>query len=582
MEDRFSRLETNLNELVKSVENLESRVKRIEQAGIPAAQESETRIGADPTDVLPAMADIPADLSLTRILSIIGRTFLVLAGAFLLRDFTGSGVLPQSEGVALGFAYAIVWIVFAYHAGGKKKILSATFHGISSVLIAYPLLWEATVKLEVLSPDAATGALTAFTGIALWIAWQQRLRLIAVVYTLAAVAISFFFIRDTEAIELISAFILLLGAATVWLAYGRQWHVMWWFMAIVADLLVLWLTYMAADPHDLPERFANLSIPAVQAIAVGHLVVYLGSFAIHTLVRRRDVTLFEVFQSAAALLVGYGGAVRIASPGGSGITALGVSALTASIACYALAFAFVHRHLGRGRNFFFYVWLALILAFLGTWLVAGKGLLVLCWSVLAVAAAFFGGYFDRITLRTHSAVYAVAAAWHAGLVLTTSKAFSVSAGYDWEHLSSLNLVVWAMMVACYIVLLWTQKGREVRPLKRLPRFVVLLLSVLGCGGYAVIILVRFFAYNGGEVNPSGVALVRTAVIAFSAIALALGGRRSWLAELSWLVPPILMVGGVKLVFEDLQCGSPGTLFLGFVCYGIALIMAPRLLRRERK
>ena len=46
-----------------------------------------------------------------------------------------------------------------------------------------------------------------------------------------------------------------------------------------------------------------------------------------------------------------------------------------------------------------------------------------------------------------------------------------------------------------------------------------------------------------------------------------------------LVYPILVVGGIKLVVEDLRHGDPVALFAAFACYGLALIAAPRLQRR---
>ena len=56
-------------------------------------------------------------------------------------------------------------------------------------------------------------------------------------------------------------------------------------------------------------------------------------------------------------------------------------------------------------------------------------------------------------------------------------------------------------------------------------------------------------------------------------------RTSDLAELSWFVNPLLVATGLKLLVKDLRLGTPLSLFLGFACFGIALIVAPRLRRR---
>ena len=68
-----------------------------------------------------------------------GGTFLILAGAFLLRDLTDRGTLPQMWGVGLGLAYSLVWIILTDRAGATGKQLIAGFYGLSAVLIAYPL-----------------------------------------------------------------------------------------------------------------------------------------------------------------------------------------------------------------------------------------------------------------------------------------------------------------------------------------------------------------------------------------------------------------------------------------------------------
>jgi hypothetical protein len=73
---------------------------------------------------------------------------------------------------------------------------------------------------------------------------------------------------------------------------------------------------------------------------------------------------------------------------------------------------------------------------------------------------------------------------------------------------------------------------------------------------------------------------RTAVLAALAVALAWAGRRWSLQELTWLVYPVLVGGGLKLLWEDLRYGQPITMFLGLALYGGALIATPRLMRRE--
>ncbi len=82
-------------------------------------------------------------------------------------------------------------------------------------------------------------------------------------------------------------------------------------------------------------------------------------------------------------------------------------------------------------------------------------------------------------------------------------------------------------------------------------------------------------------DPAVLAVIRTAVLALAAVALAFGVPRVRLFEMTWLVLPLIVLGGIKFLAEDLPHGRPLTLFLGLACYGTALIGASRVLRTRR-
>lgn len=587
MTDRISKLIAGIEALQASLESLEQRVAALEYsargmrpapAERPAAIAQEASLAAVLHEAPPPGEVVHVGATPGALLSIIGRTLLILAGAFLLRALTDGGTLPQSVGVTLGLTYATVLIVFTDRAGWKQRKLSASFLGLAVVLTAYPLLWESTARLGLLSPGASGAVLVFVTALGLLTAWRRRLRFVAAAFTLAALLTILALYHATRAMELYAGLLLLLGAATIWLAYSRRWHVMRWLVALTADVVVLRLVLLVAHPEGPRPPYEFLSIPAVRWLAVGLVLLYLGSFSLRALSRRRGVTAFEILQSVLALLVGYGGAVRIAQAMGSGGPGLGWSALLAALVCYAVAFAFLRLRLGRGRNFFYYAWLAIIIVLLGSPLVASNSVLVLSWCAMAVAAALLGGRFDRVTLRLHSVVYLMAAAAQAGLLASVFNVFTGSAAAADRWPSGLGLGVLAMSVCCYAVLVATQRGRGVPTLRRIPRFVVALLSVLGAGALTVTTLVRSLGPDLGEGDPSHVAIIRTAVLAIAAAGLAAAGRIRHLAELAWLVYPLLVAGGLKLMLEDLRHGSSTALFLSFLCYGSALIVAPRLRR----
>jgi hypothetical protein len=74
------------------------------------------------------------------------------------------------------------------------------------------------------------------------------------------------------------------------------------------------------------------------------------------------------------------------------------------------------------------------------------------------------------------------------------------------------------------------------------------------------------------------AALRTAVLGALALGLALLARRHALPELGWLVYPLIALGGLKLLLQDLRDGRPATLVLSLALYGIVLTLAPRLLK----
>ena len=84
---------------------------------------------------------------------------------------------------------------------------------------------------------------------------------------------------------------------------------------------------------------------------------------------------------------------------------------------------------------------------------------------------------------------------------------------------------------------------------------------------------------GEPVDAGVLASMTTIVLAASAVAVAAVSRITSCVEFRWLVYPVLVAGGLKLVVDDFRRSTPATLFAALAVYGVALILAPRLLRR---
>jgi hypothetical protein len=368
------------------------------------------------------------------------------------------------------------------------------------------------------------------------------------------------------------------------LAFRDRWLGLRWPAALTLDLAVLMLVSAALRPDAPSEGYTTVSPAGAIGVGLALPVLYLGSIAARTLLRERVITPFEVVQAAAALLVGIGGAVRVIAFGDAEPTAVGAAVLLLGAACYAAAFTSIDRRSGRGRNFYSYTTFAGLLVLVGSQMILGGTALAVAWSILAVGAVVLGARFDRITLRFHGAIYVVAAASVAGLIACASDGLLADVAGSWRPVKSIGIALTAVAAACYGVLVGTRRAAPPRWFDLLPQAIIGALIVWCVAGMAAGWLARplvsGLAASGAGGDAAFVAAGRTAVLAVLAVALAWAGRRWLLQELTWLVYPLLVGGGLKLLWEDFPNGEPVTMFLALALYGGALIVTPRLMRRE--
>jgi hypothetical protein len=86
---------------------------------------------------------------------------LGLAGAFLLRALAESGAMPILLVLLAAILYAATWLVFSVRTR-QQDTFGSSIYGITAVLILAPLLWEGTLRFNVLPPVATAGILIAF------------------------------------------------------------------------------------------------------------------------------------------------------------------------------------------------------------------------------------------------------------------------------------------------------------------------------------------------------------------------------------------------------------------------------------
>ena len=570
MEDR-SLLEARLADLADLVARLEGRIAAMERAAQPArrspVQAALDRSAAPPRPAPSAGFDAG---QATRVMSLGGRTLLVLAGAFVLRAVTDSGKIPAWMGVGLGFLYAGAWMIMADRAGKAGQMLSAAFHAVSVVIIGFPLLIEATNRFHLFSPGGAALVLAALTGAALLLATRRGLPALAWVVSLGGTATAIWLMATSRMLVPGTLYLVALGTAAAWIGYVRDWTLLRWPVALVADVMVVVVAIKAGD------RVTNEGPGAALLVQSVMVALFLGSFATRTLYMGRKVVPFEMFQTAAVIVVGIGGAVWVAVRSGMGQAGFGIVSVVCGIASYAVAFAFVERRQKIRENFYFYTSVAIVFVLAGTALLLPEPARSIGWGALALLLGFLSTRKKSRTLAVHGAVYGVAAAAGSGLLGQSIGALFFGNSVAWRTSAATTLVLLAVAGSAWL----SSRVPRTNVLEQVPPAIVDLVLAIGLAGTVVAWLAPVVSGAEPGGNPGALATLRTVALVAVAVASAWVGRRPLHAEAGWLAYPILGFTGLKMLLEDMKHGRPATLILAFACYGLALILVPRIRSRS--
>jgi hypothetical protein len=570
MSDRLSRIEARLVAIDQALADVHRRIDALEAR--------ELRSPAAPRATLaPAIGESPLSLpsvgrpDLSSLVSLVGRTFVVLGGAYLLRALTESGRLPGRSGVVLGLAYAVAWFGAADRAGLTRP-LSGLFHGLAAVVISLPLLWEASAHFGLLSPATSAVALLVITGLALGVAWHRHLESLAGVAVIGSIVATAAFVVATGTLLPFAAGLSALGACTLWLSDARAWPWLRWPPAFAADLAALVLVGRAlVVPPQEPQG-------AVTALLLAVVAVYVGSVAWGTLVRNQQVRAFDVLQTPCAIGIGLLGALTVAGERGSGSLVLGGLGLLGAAASYA-AFETLRRRSDVRANVVFFSALAVLLLLIGSGAILSGTPLVAWYGGLAIVAAIFSARETEPQWPLQAAVLALAMARASGMLVWAAQVWFGSG--QWLPVTAAHVASVVVAAVCLAIppkKSATAAGTPPPLLANISRFMLAALLIVGSGGITLWSLAPLVA---GEPVDAGVfASMTTVVLASSAVAVAAVFRITEWAEFRWLVYPVLVVGGLKLIADDFRHSTPSTLFGALAVYGVALILAPRILRRS--
>jgi hypothetical protein len=544
-------LQTEVRDLARRVAELERYTGLDRPAPAAAAEASSASRSKTETAVLVA---------------IVGRAFLGLAGAYLLRAITEGGALPAKAGVGAGIAYALGWLYWAGRTTPQRK-LEAAIHTLTAAMVLSPLLWEATLHFHAIGTWAAAAILLLFAVFGMAAAWRRNLVVVSTIATLAGLGTAAALLIATHDV-LPSTFLFLAVAETVEIsACLEHWLSERWIAAAAADLSVLLATWLVTNERGLPEMYAPIPHTWLLIAQVALLAIYLSSTIVRTLLCGFTFTGFEMAQCAAAFAIAVTGGLRLSALDRRAAPAMALLILCCAAACYLVAFAKLEHGRPRGRNFYAYSTFGILLALAGSRILLPANAAPALWSLLAIACFVTGWKAASVTLEFHGAAYLLLALASLGAL---------------ENAASLLLgaAVWPIHQPAA---LWLGAGIAALGYSLAGRTSIVLRLVLAATGLwlaagiaAGLLTGAYHGWFGAGATHAYCATLRTALLAASSVALAWCGARWSLPELSRLMYPAMALGAYRLIAEDLYQERKVALFFSLLVYGGALMVLPKM------
>ena len=386
-------------DVLARVSDLERRVAALENlSGVqPALKPDEV--------LLRNLPPVPA-----RSVPIVGRALLGLAGAYLLRAIAESGTAPRTATVIVALLYAGAWLVSPIRTRGAETF-RAIVYTVTAALIFAPLVWETTVRFQVLSPAAAALVLVLFVIAGNAVAWRRNLDAIGRIAMLAGAGTALGLLVATRDLAPFTIALLAMALTAEYAACRDRLTGERWIAAVSADASLLFLTYILTRPQGLPEGYR--AVPAVLAVAIqaAALAIYLGAFHSVRLRAGSRSAWFEVGQLSAVFAISIGGALQVTR--GSAAAIVGGFCMLSGAGAYLTALVLLDRRTGR-RNFYAYATWGLALLLAGGAILFSGIVLTAIWSALAILAMTVGRRTGLVVLRAHASVYMALLEWFPG------------------------------------------------------------------------------------------------------------------------------------------------------------------------
>jgi hypothetical protein len=569
-EDReeIARLTRRLSSLEQHIEALERRVDALEHP--LAARWPRPSAESESAFVAAAAAEPPQTGSLFPVL---GKALLGIAGAYVLRAVEETSTLPRLIVAAVGIVYAFLWLVWAARVRGGPRFTSSIYAGTSALILA-PMLWELTLRFNVLPASAAAVVvcLFALAAFALAAFTPRDLEPVLRVACIAAAAFALALAIASHVLLPFVVVLLILAAVCEFVPGCDRVPEVGALVALAADAAIWILIYVYFAGQTAHEGYPPLSRGALLAPGIAVFVLFAASVGVKTVLRARPITIFAILQLILAFLLA---AVSLADFGQpAGLAILGVVCLVLSAACYTAIFTVFARASDRRNSAVFAAWAAALLL-AGSFLCLPPLLSILLLGAAALATVGLGRQARWAVFELYGMAFLLSASAASGLLN-----FLVNALVGTPS-GAPAVGVWLIAICaalCYAL----AQSREAE--RWIPQALHLGFAALAAGAVAALFVDGLVALTALRVMPGAhhLALSRTVTLCAAALVLVSGGASWRRRELTRLGYAAIALVAVKLVTEDLRHGHLAYIAASIFLVAFTLIAAPRVARARQK
>jgi hypothetical protein len=557
-----------LERLTTRLDALEHRVLALEHPRDSANAVSVVAIEAAPTLVATTESnqEFPVTVS-GGLFPVLGKAMLGIAGAYLLRAVAESSSLPKVGVAAIAIAYALAWLVWASWAKAGEW-LAGTVYACTSALILAPMLWELTLRFNVLPAPVTAAVVCGFVIAASALAWKREFAPVLWVANVTAAAIALPLSIASHQMMPFIVVLLVMVLICEWAATFKRESGVRVLAALAADAAIWAQIYIYSGAETTRADYPTLSSGWLLAPGLALFGLVGASVLYRTVLKGKRITVFETAQAMITFLLAAFGLITF-GPAGSTFV-LGICCLVLAGAGYATATLRMGDS-GERRN-------ALVFAnWSGALLLAGSLIsLPQHWQgpwlgVAAVAATIAGTRLMWLTLEVHGVVFLLTAAAISGLLneIISGLAGTTAGSPAWSVLA-----VTACAIACYAGLKPCEQKAWMR------QAIAIVFAAMAMGAVAALLVEGLVGLIALKMIPGAhhLAFVRTFTVCAATLALAFSGAHWRRRELTRIGYAALALVAVKLVFEDLRHGHLAFIAASIFLFAVTLIVVPRVAR----